>query len=343
MKPKFLSIFAAGLLLASCSGPSYTSVAKSNEPATEIPGVSTYALGTPVSYKNVTVIPVNLTTKRQNLGEEYVSLTEAKKNGWIEITEIPGQQEVNRLTVRNNGPKAIMLIGGDLLLGGKQDRIVAKDTIVPPHSQVDVSVFCVEHDRWSPTFDKFKAGDTAVPQSIRTKATFQDQGQVWDGVAEYNRKANASPDTSSVMGGLALPAVQQNVNEGLEALLKQLSGKTDMVGLVFVQNGRLVTFELFGSNALYKASETSLLRGFLAEGAVGDQTTSPKVDLDEAAGFVAKALKGEREQRAISGLTSDWGVSAGDVMGREATAPGADAKAATSGQGFIHGTYAPEH
>src|SRR5436190_16559825 len=85
-----------------------------------IAGLSRYGLGMPVSYSNVTVIPVVLSEKEQMRSGDYLSLADAKKAGLVEISELPSGQEVNRLLVTNLGKKPLLLLAGELLLGGKQ-------------------------------------------------------------------------------------------------------------------------------------------------------------------------------------------------------------------------------
>jgi hypothetical protein len=93
--------------------------------------------------------------------------------------------------------------------GGKQDRVVGKDRIVPAESDpVDLAVFCVEHGRWIETSTKFDTHASVMLQpSVRMKAMAdQDQQKVWDEVSK-SRTAMASavappmPDSGSGSGG----------------------------------------------------------------------------------------------------------------------------------------------
>jgi hypothetical protein len=50
------------------------------------------------------------------------------------------------------------LLAGEIVTGGKQDRIIGKDRLVPAESDpVDLSVFCVEPGRWVERSSKFNA------------------------------------------------------------------------------------------------------------------------------------------------------------------------------------------
>ena len=77
------------------------------------------------------------------------------------------------------------------MTGGKQDRVVGKDRIVPAESDpVDLSVFCVEHGRWTETSTKFDTHASVMLQpSVRMKAMAdQDQQKVWDEVGRAEQR-----------------------------------------------------------------------------------------------------------------------------------------------------------
>src|SRR5262245_50897463 len=80
---------------------------------TEVPGMSRYALAEPIQINNVSIVPV-VSKEKQDIGPEYATLAEAKKNAWVEIIEEPGDAEVNQLRVRNVGPKPLLLLSGEL-------------------------------------------------------------------------------------------------------------------------------------------------------------------------------------------------------------------------------------
>ncbi|MCH8275896.1 MAG: hypothetical protein IH851_14035, partial [Armatimonadetes bacterium] len=233
------------------------------EGVASIPGLGNFALAEPISSGNVTLVPVvyKQAQDEPEQTDEYITLAEAKKNGWVEIIERPGEGAVNELQVRNTGPKPLLLLGGELLLGGKQDRIVAKDTIIPPNETVVVPVFCVEQGRWQGASLRFEYSNAVVPQSVRFAATYSDQARVWARVGEYNEDVGVIAGApSTVQSGLSDPEVRKRVESGLDELLKSLEGKDNVVGVIFVLNGEIQTFELFGNAGLFEGSIQPLLR-----------------------------------------------------------------------------------
>ncbi len=198
-------------------------------PASELPQTSHYSLLEPIRSGNLTVFPV-VSNKSFDTGE-FITLDEGIRSGDVVITEA-GQArglirrrtkntdglmppvreaEVNRLVLVNNSKRPLLLLAGEVVTGGKQDRIIGKDRIVPPESDpVDLSVFCVEPGRWVAANGKadFSAGRSSATgglvasPSIRGSAmAAKNQQQVWDNVNKSKQAmASASMVTETAPG-----------------------------------------------------------------------------------------------------------------------------------------------
>jgi hypothetical protein len=185
---------------------------------------SGYKVLDPIRHGSLTVFPV--VASRSYATGEFMTLDEGLRSGDVVVTEYgnvsglirrrpaPAVQvqraEVNRLVLINNSKRPLLLLAGEIVTGGKQDRVIGKDRIVPPESDpVDLSVFCVEPGRWVASSEHFgTSGATyggavggpmihgaAVPgtmmaqPSVRAKAMGdKDQAEVW---AEVRKQQNA--------------------------------------------------------------------------------------------------------------------------------------------------------
>src|ERR1700751_3217048 len=90
--------------------------------------------------------------------------------------------QVNRLVLVNNSKRPLILLAGEIVTGGKQDRVIAKDRIVPSESDpIDLGVFCVEPGRWTGVSAKFGySGGVMVQPAVRAKAMAdKNQEKVW--------------------------------------------------------------------------------------------------------------------------------------------------------------------
>ncbi len=202
----------------------------------------------PVSYKNLTIFPV---MGRDLQGSDaYITLDEGTKAGTVVITERGGGQSaqaplrhprsasaqrqniaytgggasVNELALVNRSGKKLLLLAGEVVVGGKQDRIVQEDRLIPPVSiPVALNVFCVEHGRWTPRNAGYSSGGgsgrapvASVPDDgkfsslgavahPKLRAAAQDkkvQGEVWKEVSENNVKLGTANCDRHLSGGL---------------------------------------------------------------------------------------------------------------------------------------------
>ena len=156
-----------------------------------------------ITHKNLTIYPVVSGEAHDTTG--FLTLDEGLQSGKVEVVEAgrlgriwrgdrrtrpAGGDEVNRLVLLNKSGKPLLLLAGEIVTGGKQDRMVARDRIVPADEEpVDLSVFCVEPGRWtevSANFGSFKS-QMALP-NVRAKSMKEkDQQLVWNSVGESNR------------------------------------------------------------------------------------------------------------------------------------------------------------
>jgi hypothetical protein len=296
---KALILFTAAMLLAGC----HSDAPKANSPTSNVASsgvvVGNYELGTPIMVDNVTVVPILSRDAQKQTGNE-ITLTEAKKAGLVEIIEIPGGEQVNKLSVHNKSDRPLLLIGGELLLGGKQDRIVVRDVIVPAGATQDVEVDCVEHGRWEGKSEHFQYSTQIVPSDVRAAAAYEDQNKVWENVDGYNKASGTNASGITLQSGLNSPNVDKRVQENLPGVSQALSQDERTVGAIYVLNGDIKSMDLFGNHKLFGASQESLLRGYLAEGAVSpDHRKTPA--MSDLKAFLSDAINGKREKGKSQG------------------------------------------
>src|SRR5208283_6126627 len=124
----------------------------------------------------------------------------------VAVPEYSGGASVNQLVLINRSKRPLLLLAGELVSGGKQDRIIAKDRIVAPGSEpLPLDVFCVEHGRWS-SGSQFTAAKTMVHPSVREQAAVnQSQPRVWASVR--GGTTAAPPGAGAGRAVMAAPAI----------------------------------------------------------------------------------------------------------------------------------------
>lgn len=280
-----------------------------------------WRLGAPVTHGNLTVFPV--LSDQSASTEEFITLDEGFRSGKVTVTEMgadgrsrainPNQQsgdhaEVNRLMVTNNSGKTLVLIAGEIVVGGKQDRIVGHDCLVTSSAKpVPLDVFCVEHGRWheGASFGHSqRAGDRDVVDvsrgfgsahtvmatpKVREKAQAKkDQSGVWAEVS----KAEIANGVSSSTGTLNRVFEDRQVLAKLDAFDKELNTKLigkNIVGAVVAIGGEIVSADVFANSPLFQAYWPKLLKSYALQAVSSPKTTSSAIDKAAAEAFLARA------------------------------------------------------
>jgi hypothetical protein len=284
--------------------------------AGEVTGTSGYKALEPIRHGNLTVFPV-VASKSYHTGE-FLTLDEGLRSGEVVVTEygnvrglirrhpVPAAQrdvaQVNRLVLINNSKRPLLLLAGEIVTGGKQDRVIGKDRIVPAESDpVDLSVFCVEPGRWVATSEQFGAsgamygsntggarGDSSMTMmaqpSVRAKAMAdKDQNQVWAEVQKQREAVMvaAPPSAAPTIAGTSsyarvmenedvkerVDAVAKPIEQNYQSLIKQLRDR-NAVGVVVAVNGRIIWADVFASTDLLEKYWPKLVRSYASEAVV---------------------------------------------------------------------------
>jgi hypothetical protein len=181
--------------------------------------------------------------------------------------EIPRSgASVNELVLINDSDRPLILLAGEIVTGGKQDRLISKDRIVRPHSErIALRVFCVEPRRWRETSAQFGGLSFSMAQpSLRRKAMAeQNQHEVWNEVARsraaFSAKLNA-PEARVVAGSSSYAMAVQNgavqqqidsiaapVDESYRKMIQRLRAEK-AVGAVVAINGEPIWEDVFASH-----------------------------------------------------------------------------------------------
>jgi len=305
-----------------------------------------WRLGEAVTYENLTVFPVYASRQAETSG--FATLDEALASGDAIVTEQGiymrrtrddgggaasyGSAQVNQLVLINRGKRPLLLLAGEVVSGGKQDRVIGKDRIVPIGADpLPLSVFCVEHGRWTGGTDKFKASGTIVHPSVREKAAVdQSQAQVWAAVRGAapmsSARASTTAGSRTATGApVAAPALSQNdvdaviasnaptmsykqiyesprVGRSVEELAGQLQKRFerttkdhDVVGVVVAFGGEVAWSDVFASASLFETYWPKLLRSYAVE-ALSRPATRETASLDDVREFLRPASGRIREE-----------------------------------------------
>jgi hypothetical protein len=254
-----------------------------------------YKVMPPILRGNLAIFPVAASQSFD--AAQLMTLDEGVRSGQVIVTEAgderglvrPGQAmprrqegaEVNRLVLYNNSSHALLLLAGEIVIGGKQDRVIGSDRIVPANTgPIDLGVFCVEPGRWVPSSAKFGSMGAQMAQpSVRTPAMAEhNQNQVWANVRASNAKMAgnlSSADAASIASTSSYakvfdsaPVVKIEATYGgqdtEQAILRELRSK-GAVGVVVAVNGQTLWADVFASSELLSKYWPKLMRSYVAE------------------------------------------------------------------------------
>ena len=273
-----------------------------------------FKVGAPIVYANLTVAPLYSASADQPLDdEEYLTLVEATKAKAIEVTELEGNTsdaQVRAVHVTNNSDKAIFLMAGEVILGGKQDRIISNTTVIEPGTkQLEVAVFCVEQGRWDGRTAEFQASGKIGHSKLRGRATYdKEQGSVWAEVSAQNKKSKAAPETDTYKA--SLKAAQKNARKYVAHIEPRLAPDKKVLGMVVAIDGKPVALDAFANPRLFGKMRPALLESYALEAATSGG--KGKADVKTLDAFVQEATtaKKAREAEASGDVLNDYTESA---------------------------------
>ena len=186
------------------------------------------------------------------------TLEEARSRGDLVITERE-RAAVPDLIVDNRGKTHVLLLAGEILVGGKQNRIVTEDILLPPLSGPrSLGVYCVEQGRWSGASSSFSGQDVMAARGLREKVMEKaDQRQVWAEVKKYAGRAGAASPTDNYQAINDKPEVRAHQQEVEHSIPAPAPGG---VGAAVFVGEKLSGLDLFQDPGLFAREWGKLLR-----------------------------------------------------------------------------------
>ncbi len=252
--------------------------------------------------------------------------------------------DVNRLIVENRGSDEVFIQAGEIVKGGKQDRVLTVSLLLPKNSgPVPIGAYCVEQGRWqargTEEATRFSSSDAAVPSrkaKIAMKAPAPEhavpidriarsgdprhysdvsrrQSQVWQDVAETQRKlagtvgapVESRESRSSLQLSLENKQVRASVAEYVKALAPAIDKTPDAIGLAFAINGAVNSADLYPSHGLFRKLWPKLLNAAATE-AVADKNGKDGTPpkAEEVLAFIENSERGKAGERKIDARTT---------------------------------------
>ena len=273
-----------------------------------------YRISSPYTYKNLTIFLIH--GKDERSGKNVLTLQEAME---MKVLRVYETSDVNELAVENISKSYDVFIqSGDIVKGGKQDRVLAVSIIIPARSgRVLISAFCVESGRWEKRAGEevgqfSSSNDRLVTKDLKLAANkSSSQQEVWAKVDEAQKRLSGN-----VGGSIAAPKSETSLQLSLENrkvtatsaeyirnLQNIIAGKDDVIGYAFSINGRLNSADIYSSNMLFKKLWGKMLKATTIEAIAESnaRSTSAPAKATDVNAFIVDADKAKAEEKRSSG------------------------------------------
>ena len=254
------------------------------------------------TFENLRLYPIlakdNFKNQFRDVGK-YMTLKDAMATRKVKIAEKKNGGSVNELTIENISQDTIIVISGEIVKGGQQDRIIQKDMLLEPKSgKKKLPVFCVESGRWSArngNGENFNTHYTVGTMSLRKVVEKEaDQQKVWSKVDEINSKNKTLTNTKTYTAMGQSAAFTSKLKLYLNFFQTKFSADLDVIGVVVVSGDKVLGCDMFATSPLFKQNFDNLLHAYATEAIVNGKP----VNILPAAvrGYMDQLLSNERVQ-----------------------------------------------
>lgn len=225
------------------------------------------AIGRPINRAGVSLFPLYL--------PGGAGIDVAARADDVVISE-QGSAEVPTITVTNPGLRPVLLVEGETITGGQQNRVINVSVLVPAGATLNVPVSCVEAGRWDGD-SRFTRGRTFAPRRVRRvknasvamnvahdNAKYSDQGAVWSIIDHELDRLQVPSDTRALHAAEAILDDVDRVGPSLEELVR-LGPLPEQCGVVVAHGRRIVSAEVFASPELLAANWEALVRATMLD------------------------------------------------------------------------------
>ena len=258
-----------------------------------------------VNHGALQVFPIYGPSTLEN--KSYLTLNRAMEQELVVVNETGN---VGELSITNKSDRNIYIHSGDLVKGGRQDRTMAYDAIIPPNANgIPLKSFCVEQARWAPRGNEnvhhFSSSNKMLSsKTLRYAAKYQNNQQaVWSNVAKeqlklsenISKNANKQINVQDNVSGSSLQLTLEHeslkkIKKDMEVIFSGFTTKfTDAVGYAYAINGVVFGVELFNNKKLFRELWSKLSQSFMDEAiAEFDSLIYDKASVQDVLKFMKK-------------------------------------------------------
>lgn len=259
----------------------------------------------PWTYRKLQLIPVRFkgpgvgsnNVNNKMFDGKIISFSEAIRRHQVVVKETSanGGPDVATLVVKNHSKENILLLSGEMMQGGKQDRAFGKTTIIPAGRHKNyVSVFCVEKGRWDDKPKSFKYAGTADARVRKQIDVTQRQNKIWKQIDNELISKKKKNKTSAYLQAYN-DSTQLDTSYLRFFINKMKESDSSYAGFIAVTGNRIINAELFSGTDLCLAAYIEMIKSYVHTLAPADGI--PNKTHDEIKTFTDKFLPDKATQK----------------------------------------------
>ena len=259
-------------------------------------------------HKNVAVIPIKTPISHK---VDLLTLKKGFELGLVNVKECE-QSTVNTIIVENKSVAPLLLVDGEEIVGGDQNRIMDATILIAPQSEMKVPVNCTEHGRWGYVSD-FKQSQNIANYTTRLAKhhAYRSKGNVqkavWDSIDDLEMSRSFSSPTQ------AMSESYENAKADLNEFLNAFEVVEGQTGVAVMIDGEIKGFELFLNSEIYKEYHEKILKSYLINAEVNDNAFA--IDKEVTKSIIEGALNDEFEEVKNEGLENRFEIKSKDGVG----------------------------
>lgn len=248
----------------------------------------------PQVHENLAIIP--LKTEKS-----YIDILTLKKGfelGLAEVKECDNSQ-VNTLIVKNNAVTPLILIDGEEVVGGDQNRIVNATILIDAKSEMGIPVSCTEKGRWAYK-SEFKQSNYIANYNTRRAKEYASrkhhhyQDVIWSSINDLENENSFASPTS------AMEESYENLKIDHNKIIKEFEIVPGQNGVLIIVDGEIKGFELFLNSEIYKEFHEKILKSYLIDSKIENKTFT--INTDAAQTVINNALNSTFEKKKNNGV-----------------------------------------
>ena len=292
-------------------------------------------LDEPLAYRKLTVFPL---TRPVDGPPEYLTLDQAMANSSIKISEVSESGNVPDIRFENTGSKPTLLVDGEEISGGKQNRILNISILAPARETITIPVTCVEAGRWgrhgsalrrerdrilrSRHQAEFEEADhiafmrmrrakhVAVTQNLKAAGSrYASQAEVWSEIEDLDGDLGTRSPTRAMRDSY------ENHRQSLEKYVQALPSVKNQVGVVVALNNQLVGLDLFDHPHTLSRILPKLVRSHAMEALREPESVAEVASTDVARDFIGQIVNAATTRYPAIGEGEDLRLESDQIAG----------------------------